>query len=220
MKHVPPQTGEPLERLDNLAMAVPPKWGEAIVRLAKATERVAAKLDELPVTTDGQYIAKVRELAKSLIDFLDGLEDTDQDAAADDESCDTDELELAEGDDEPSLGSTGHGSGGPICYSMPVVRAGGELIHDCEGDEHDGGEPPEDDEPSLGSFDGMVSQLSSWKQRAGWYPGSDREQDDCDDEEDDPEELSEASGIGDHDGLQEQYSSRVFPSGLKIEGVE
>jgi hypothetical protein len=36
--------------------------------------------------------------------------------------------------------------------------------------------------------------------------------------EDDPEKLSEASGIGDQDGLQEQYSGRVFPSGLKIEG--
>ncbi len=126
MKHVPPPEGEPLSGLDNLAMAVPPKWGEAILRLAKATERVAAKLDELPDTTDSQYIAKARELAKSLIDFLDGLEDTDQDAAIDDGPCDTDELEIAEGDDEPSLGSTGHGSGGPISYMIPVVSAGGE----------------------------------------------------------------------------------------------
>jgi hypothetical protein len=78
MKHVPPPEGEPLCGLYNLAMAVPPKWGEAILRLAKATERVAAKLDELPAATDGQYIPKARELAKSLIDFLDGLEDTDQ----------------------------------------------------------------------------------------------------------------------------------------------
>jgi hypothetical protein len=77
-------------------------------------ERVAAKLDEMAGTTDVQYIPKARELAKSLIDFLDGLEDTDQDTAIDDGPCDTDELEIAEGDDEPSLGSTGHGSGGPI----------------------------------------------------------------------------------------------------------
>jgi hypothetical protein len=220
MKHVPTPEGEPLTGLDNLAMAVPPKWGDAILRLAKATERVATKLDELPAITGDQYIPKARELAKSLIDFLDGLEDTDQDAACDDEPCDTDELEIAEGDDEPSLGSTGHGNGGPISYAIPVFSAGGEFVHDCEGDEHDGREPQEDDEPSLGSFDGMVSQLSSWKQRAGWFAGSDREQDDCDDEEDDPEELSEASGIGDQDGLQEQYSGRIFPSGLKIEGVE
>ena len=139
-KHVPPPTGEPLERLDNLVMAVPPKWGEAILRLAKATERVAAKLDEMPGAADVQYIPKARELAKSLIDFLDGVEDTDQDAAIDDGPCDTDELEIAEGDDEPSLGSTGHGSGGPISYRIPVVSAGGEMIHDCEGDEHDGRE--------------------------------------------------------------------------------
>jgi hypothetical protein len=60
----------------------------------------------------------------------------------------------------------------------------------------------------------MFSQLSSWKQRASWYPGSDREQDDCDDEDHEP------SGIGDEDGMQEQYSGRIFPSGLKMEGVE
>jgi hypothetical protein len=52
-------------------MAVPPKWGEAILRLAKATERVAAKLDELPAATDGRYVAKARELAKSLIVWMD-----------------------------------------------------------------------------------------------------------------------------------------------------
>jgi hypothetical protein len=76
MKHVPPPEGETLSGLENLAIAVPPKWGEAILRLAKATERVAAKLDEMPGTAaDVQYIPKARELAKSLIDFLDGLED-------------------------------------------------------------------------------------------------------------------------------------------------
>ena len=83
-------------------MAVPLKWGEAILRLAKATERVAAKLDQLPGTKDAQYVPKARELAKSLIDFLDGLEDTDQDSAADDEACCDNELEISEGDDEPS----------------------------------------------------------------------------------------------------------------------
>ena len=59
---------------------------------------------------------------------------------------------------EPSLGSTGHGSGGPISYSAPVVRAAGELIHDCEGDEHDGREPDEaDNEPSAGFDTGEPS---------------------------------------------------------------
>jgi hypothetical protein len=166
-KHVPPPTGEPLERLDNLAMAVPPKWGEAILRLAKATERVAAKLDEMPGTTDVQYIPKARELAKSLIDFLDGLEDTDQDAAIDDGPCDTDELEIAEGDDEPSLGSTGHGNAGPISYMIPVVSADGEMIHDCEGDEHDGREPVGDEEPSLGFLERHASLYGNGRDQTG-----------------------------------------------------
>jgi hypothetical protein len=56
------------------------------------------------------------------------------------------ELEISEGDDEPSLGSTSHGSGGPISYMIPVVSACGEMIHDCEGDEHDGQEPDDEDE--------------------------------------------------------------------------
>jgi hypothetical protein len=157
-----------------------------------------------------------------LIDFLDGLEDTDQDSAVDDEACCDNELEISEGDEEPSLGSTGHGSGGPISYMMPVVSAGGEMAHDCEGDEHDGRKPPEDDEPSLGCSDQILDQNRSWDPECtgGYYSCSDLEQDDCDDEEDDPEEESEPSGIGETDGLQEQHSGRVFPSGLKIEGVE
>jgi hypothetical protein len=51
--------------LDNLAMAVPPKWGEAVLRLAKATERVAAKLEEFPALTQPDYVPKARELARS-----------------------------------------------------------------------------------------------------------------------------------------------------------
>jgi hypothetical protein len=54
-------------------------------------------------------------------------------------------------DGEPSLGSTGHGEPGPISYTFGAVRAGSELVIDCEGDEHDGCEPSEDAEPSLGS---------------------------------------------------------------------
>jgi hypothetical protein len=51
--------GEPVASLDNPAIAVPPKWGEAVPRLAKATELVAAKLDEIrvrrrmPITSEG-----------------------------------------------------------------------------------------------------------------------------------------------------------------------
>ena len=165
MKHVPPPEGAPLERLDNLAMAVPPKWGEAILRLAKATERVAAKLDELPATTDGQYIAKARGLAKSLIDFLDGLEDTDQDTASDDVACDDNELDGPENGedeqsepDEPSLGSGAVGEwSNQAFWSLQTPEYRSLANADLE-DEHDGSEPDdhggdgakEDDEPSLG----------------------------------------------------------------------
>ena len=81
--------------------------------------------------------------------------------------------EAAGDEEEPSLGSSGHSSGGPISYAIPAVRVGGELIHDCEGDEHDGAEPENehgdgspDDEPSLGwTVDGCVTG-----------PGDDREE--------------------------------------------
>jgi hypothetical protein len=72
-------------------------------------------------------------------------------------------------------------------------------------DEHDGSEPPEDAEPSLGSFDRMTDQSQSWRQRGEYQTGLDREEEDCDKEEDDPEEQSEA-----------QHSGRVFPSGPEI----
>jgi hypothetical protein len=82
-------------------------------------------------------------------------------------------------------------------------------------DEGDDGEL----EPSLGSFDRMTDQSKAWQQRGEFCSGSDTEQDDSDHEDSDPEELSEASGIGDHDGMQEQLSGQVYTSGLKIDGV-
>ena len=176
-----------------LAAAVAPQWGETILRLTRATDQLAARFEQfVGAEKQADTVKACRELADELITFLDGLEDTDQDAAADDEPCDEDtdaelslgsldgitnqakawtgttdphfgDCELDEGDAEPSLGSTGHGSGGPISYVMPVVRAGDELAHDCEGDEHDGTEPEDedydgkaDDEPSLGwTVDGV-----------------------------------------------------------------
>jgi hypothetical protein len=71
-------------------------------------------------------------------------------------------------------------------------------------------EIPEDAEPSLGSFDRMTDQSKSWLvccrnvDLYGWTANNDNELDDCDHEDADPEELSEASGIGDQDGLDEQ----------------
>jgi hypothetical protein len=148
-----------------LAAAVAPQWGETILRLTEATDRLANRFDQfIGADKKADTVKACRQLAAELINFLDSLEDTDQDAAVDDGPCDTDELELAEDDDEPSLGSTGHGSGGPISYGIPVVHAGGEVIHDCEGDEHDGREPQEDDEPDdtgIGDLDGLKEVVGS-----------------------------------------------------------
>ena len=72
----------------------------------------------------------------------------------------------------------------------------------------------EDSEPSLGSFDRMMDQSKSWRvyernvDLYGWTAGNDNELDDCDHEDADPAELSEASGIGDYDGLLEQVGSQ------------
>jgi len=64
-------------------------------------------------------------------------------------------------------------------------------------------------EPSLGSFDRMADQSKAWQQTAGELCFSiDAEQDDADDEDSDPAEESEPSGIGDQDGLDEQVPFR------------
>jgi hypothetical protein len=133
--------------------------------------RVAAKLDDLPSDpADVRYIPKARELARSLIDFLDSLN--------------------ADPDLEPTMGFE-HVPGSDEC------------------------EMPEDAEPSLGSFDRMVNQEKSYRTYErnpdiyGWSGGVDNELDDCDHEDNDPAEESEASGIGDQDGLDEQARSRT-----------
>ena len=64
-------------------------------------------------------------------------------------------------------------------------------------------------EPSLGSFDRMADQSKAWQQTAGELCFSiDAEQDDADNEDSDPAEESEPSGIGDQDGLDEQVPFR------------
>jgi hypothetical protein len=60
-------------------------------------------------------------------------------------------------DDEPSLGSSGHAEGGAISYLVHAISDGEQMIYDCEGDEHDGREPSEDDELTLGwRIDGRI----------------------------------------------------------------
>jgi hypothetical protein len=65
-----------------------------------------------------------------------------------------------------------------------------------------------DEEPSLGSFDRMTDQSKAWLQRGDNCHSTDAEQDNADHEDSDPAEESEASGIGDQDGLDEQVPFR------------
>jgi hypothetical protein len=99
---------------------------------------------------------KLREKASAeierLLEFLDASDSyvaTELEAAIDDGPCDTDELEIEDGNDEPSLGSSGHGEAGAISYLFHAISDGSDMILDCEGDEHDGREPDADGEPSL-----------------------------------------------------------------------
>jgi hypothetical protein len=73
----------------------------------------------------------------------------------------------------------------------------------------------------------LPSRPGCWRYRThdrnpdiyGWSGGIDNELDDCDYEDSDPAEESEASGIGDQDGLDEQVPFRdcgVMKSNLEL----
>ena len=72
-----------------------------------------------------QAIGRLRKEARDEIDrlirFFDGRDNrmAIEDCAIDDDPCNTDELEVADGDDEPSLGSHVLPIGA-VSYSMPV----------------------------------------------------------------------------------------------------
>jgi hypothetical protein len=79
-------------------------------------------------------------------------------------TCDAD-AELDECDSEPSLGSI---EMHPNPYETMADHLRTQELwaigatNDAEGDEHDGREPEDDSEPSLGSFDGLVDQHAAW----------------------------------------------------------
>ncbi|WP_441258977.1 hypothetical protein AB7008_15120 [Bradyrhizobium sp. 521_C7_N1_3] len=106
-------------------------------------------------------------------------------------------------DAEPSLGAIERH---PSCYEPDgrnwsgdqTVWAGGGT-EDLE-DEHDGREPGEDEEPSLGAFEGHHDQDVAWTTNA-LQAFLDKEQD--------PSE----SGIVDHDGLLEQVGTQDWRHG-------
>jgi hypothetical protein len=106
----------------------------------------------------------------------------------DDEDSDTDE-----DDDpaEPSLGSIERAEW------TDQERWASSSTKDLE-DEHDGAEPPEDDESSLRAFEGHDNQ------RVAWWVTS------MNDYELDPSET----GIGDHDGVQEQMGRQDWQCGV------
>jgi hypothetical protein len=137
-------------------------------------------------------LARLRtEAAKTIDRLLEFLDATESDC----------ELEDA-GELEPSLGSlerhcsaySGDGRDRTGDQSLWSESA----LFDAE-DEHDGAEPDVDDEPCLGSLDGMFHQGHAW---AGPDPHHvlDGERD-----------LAEG-GIGDLDGLAEQVGSRLSPT--------
>jgi hypothetical protein len=73
-------------------------------------------------------------------------DDNDQNDASYLERGPQEGLGLSHEDDEPSLGSSGHGEGGPIIYLAHAISDSCHMIYDCKADEHDGREP--DDEGS------------------------------------------------------------------------
>lgn len=145
--------------------------------------------------TSLQRLVRLRKEASAEIDrliaFLDAsdpyvtteLEEQVDDGAIDDTELDRDDSDDEDnGDDEPSLGS---GAVGEWSTQAAWVTPQARACLDGE-DEHDGAEPDEDGEPSLGSFEGLmhdqeVSYMVSGN--AWWSAGADIEQDDCDRED-------------------------------------
>jgi len=115
----------------------------------------------------------------------DSIDDNPHDEETDDNGEDNEDADPA----EPSLASLGLTD--QEGWSMGDRR-------DLE-DEHDGAEPSENDEPSLGSFDGLMmdQEVCYLVSGAGMGVSTDAELDDAD-----------LSGIGDQDGLDEQVPFR------------
>jgi hypothetical protein len=142
----------------------------------------------------GRLRKEARDEIDRLIRFLDetdnhmeledSIDDNPHDEETDDNGEDNEDCDPA----EPSLGSLGLTD--QEDWSMGDRR-------DFE-DEHDGTEPPEDDEPSLGSFDGLMMDQEVAYMTCGnaWGVATDAEQDDSE------------SGIADQDGLDEQVPFR------------
>ena len=163
--------------------STPPTNTSAEAPLGSPAESAGESYVKTPVTPEEafQAIGRLRKDARDEIErLLNFLDETDNHM---EREPDGDELDASypEGgarglenpneddedtaDDEPSLGSSGHGEPGPISYAVHPISDGSQMIYDCEA-EHDGAEPEdeggdganEDDEPSLGwTVDGCIT---------------------------------------------------------------
>ena len=94
---------EPQQSFAALAVALPSHWHHAVLRLAKATERVERRMDEMGLCkTPMTFQRKMRQMVDDLLVLLDGMEDDPDLEPTAGGSCD-DECEPEE--TEPSLGS-------------------------------------------------------------------------------------------------------------------
>lgn len=157
---------------------------KALRRLSRLREKASLEVDRLLAFLDQSDPYVMTELEEqqdpepSLGWLSDGraspfVEDLELDDSDDEDN----------GDGEPSLGSIERH---PSCYGADGRSWTGDQAAWADGgtkdleDEHDGAEPPEDDEPSLGwTTSGVLGDLN------------DREQDDCDREDDDPAEAKQ-----------------------------
>lgn len=122
-----------VELRPGLAYAIPPALAvqeqareTALTDLARLRKEAMAEIDRLIAFLDASDTYVMNELEP------DGTEDEDSDPGEDG------------ADDEPSLGSSGHDSGGAICYLHHAISDGIDMVYDCEGDEHDGREPEDE----------------------------------------------------------------------------
>lgn len=171
----PPDTSATdLESFAALAAAVHPAWHQAVIRLAKSTDDLSAKMSLL-LNEPGsvrENAGKVVEMLIAYIDLIAGNFDHESDLGWT-EQCgrpvasfttgpanqgERDDCEDEDGpDDEPSLGSSGHYDGGSIIYLAHAISDGFKMVYDCEGDEHDGREPDCEDEGAQCDDEGVVT---------------------------------------------------------------
>lgn len=160
---------------------------ESATRAADELAKLNASMDRLLIATGNGVIPAVRDLAEHLISFLDTADGWDEREHEDED---------ADFDDEPILGAAEVKTGGLTYWNQERAwKETGQEGEDPEGDElEEVGETDElergeadgssngtvDDEPSLGSLDGRMSQLK-WGIADRWEPGT-WEGQDCEDD--------------------------------------